>query len=172
MIEGILGVVDSGKKKLTSRIVKRKPPRKTWILGAILFAIVPVLLWYSRPSLDGTKFGDYIDKGVTWWNSLEGWALTGDLAPSAFAAPPASKHEEEKPTTSVEPESTPTPLTDNNTKVKIISIPAGASLTINGEASGTTPMIYAAKPQEKRIIKFEAPDFEPLEIERTAPAAA
>jgi uncharacterized protein YraI len=55
-------------------------------------------------------------------------------------------------------------------QVVIRSIPSGASITVNGQTMGSAPVTYMAKPQEKLTIKFEAPDFEPLEIERAAPA--
>jgi PEGA domain len=170
IMEKIGSGTEMGTKKLTTLIVKRKPPRKIWIFWAMLFAVVPILLWYSRPNFEGTKLGGYIDKSVTWWNSFEGWALTGVWAPSALAAALPNKPEEDSPTTSPEPAAPTTPSNGRSVKIKINSTPAGASITVNGEASGTTPIIYEAKPREKLTIKFEAPDFEPLEIERTAPA--
>lgn len=171
VIETIGGSTEVGVKKLNSLVSKRKRPRKIWMFGAFLFAVVPILLWYSRPNFADTKFGSYIDKSLAWWNSLEGWALTGNWASSALAAPPNPKLETKPQTPSSEPGAPQSQPTSSIANVEIRSIPEGASVTLNDNLLGSTPASYAVRPHERLKIKLEAEGFDPIEIEKEAPKA-
>ena len=59
-----------------------------WLaLGAMIVVGAGIIAWYARPSIRDTTLALYIDQGVAWWYSLEGWALTGEWASSAHSAP-------------------------------------------------------------------------------------
>ena len=60
-----------------------------WMVWAgVMVAGAGITSWYVRPSLEDTTLARYIDQSVTWWYSLEGWALTGEWALPAYATPP------------------------------------------------------------------------------------
>ncbi len=171
VIETIGGSTEVGVKKLNGLVSKRKPPRKIWMFWAFLFAVVPILLWYSRPNFAGTKFGSYIDNSLAWWNSLEGWALTGNWTSAAFAAPSVSKQETKPQVPSSELQPSQSQPIASVANVEIRSIPEGASVTLNDNFIGSAPISYAARPNEKLKIKLEAEGFDPIEIEKEAPKA-
>jgi hypothetical protein len=56
-----------------------------WV--AIIGVGAGIIAWYARPSMGDTTLAAYVDQGVTWWYSLEGWALTGKWALPVHAAP-------------------------------------------------------------------------------------
>lgn len=45
----------------------------------ILLAVLPVGLWYIRPSLEGMSIAHYVDVGFLWWRQLENWLLHAPL---------------------------------------------------------------------------------------------
>jgi len=160
----------TGDKKAKALLAKKKKAvRKVWIAWTIFLAMLPIFLWFSRPFFDQTKFGGYIDRSIIWWNALESWVLTGVWTPSAFAEPLTPKPEEQKP---AEPEFKPfKPATaSTGATVLIRSIPPGASIMVNDNSIGPAPVIYNAQSPETLKIRFEAPEFETLEVEKAAPA--
>ena len=53
-----------------------------WLMwGAVVVVSVGIITWYTRPSIGDTTLTLYIDRGIAWWYSLEGWVLTNEWAP-------------------------------------------------------------------------------------------
>lgn len=89
VLSGIVSLINEGTQRLENvldnALKKRWLPRKGWYITAII--ILP-LIWFIRPVLGETTVGKLINGGVSWWNSLEGWALTGKWSISALSSPP------------------------------------------------------------------------------------
>ena len=56
-------------------------------------------------------------------------------------------------------------LRKSTQRIPITSSPAGAAVSVNGEAMGTTPLrIKLARPKRSQIIRIESPGYNPYEI--------
>jgi len=89
VLSGIVSLVNEGKQLLekvsVNALNKRWRPRKGWYITVII--LVP-LIWFIRPVLGETAVAKLINGGVSWWDSLEGWALTRKWSMSALSSPP------------------------------------------------------------------------------------
>jgi len=77
ILQGIVGLIHAGTTKLGDASAKQWRLPKRWVA---LIVAIPILLWYVRPLLDETTAANYVDRGVAWWYSFEGWVLTGEWA--------------------------------------------------------------------------------------------
>lgn len=64
---------------------KRWIPHKTWL---ILTGIIISFTWYARPVFGETGVGKFIDIGITWWYSFEGWVINKKWATSILKLSP------------------------------------------------------------------------------------
>jgi len=78
MLQGIVGLIHAGTTKLADISEKQWRLPKRWI---VLIVAILILLWYVRPFLGEITAADYVDRGITWWYSLEGWVLTNEWGP-------------------------------------------------------------------------------------------
>ncbi len=86
---GIVSFVDEGTQRLerllSNALRRRWQIRKGWYQAAVI--ILP-LIWFIRPVLGETMPAKLINGGWSWWDSLEGWALTGKWPLSVLSSPP------------------------------------------------------------------------------------
>jgi tetratricopeptide (TPR) repeat protein len=71
--------------KSNSERLYRTAFRIPWILRPRRWYALPLILlpvWFLRPHLGNSSFTVLIDRSVTWWCSLEHWAMTGEWTPS------------------------------------------------------------------------------------------
>jgi len=116
ILQGIVSLVHTGTTKLGDVLAKQWHLPKWWI---VLIVATPIVLWYVRPLLGEITAANYIDRGVAWWYSLEGWALTGEwvspthvapvIRPGATSPAPSSSTVTPRPTTTPRVRVTPSP---------------------------------------------------------------
>jgi len=116
ILQGIVGLIHAGTTKLTDFLEKQRRLSKRWVTLVVLIAAALISLWYVQPLLDETVAA-YIDQGIAWWYSLEGWALTGEWTSPVQAAPtitsgatsPTPSNGTATPTLATTPRATVTP---------------------------------------------------------------
>ncbi|GET37824.1 serine/Threonine protein kinase [Microseira wollei NIES-4236] len=88
LIGGIVLLVNAATQKLDKifryALTQRWLPRKGWFVTA---AILLPFLWYVRPILGETTVAKFINSGLMWWDSFEGWVLTGKWIPYTLSRP-------------------------------------------------------------------------------------
>ncbi len=140
VLQGVVSLIHTGITKLADAFEGRWRLSKWWV---VLILATPILLWYVRPSLGETTVANYIDRGVAWWYSLEGWALTGEwvspihvvptISPGATSPAPSGSTVTPRPTTTpgvrVTPSSGPTRTCTATPTYTIYTVQPGDSLS-------------------------------------------
>lgn len=156
-LQRIVGLIHAGTTKLADIFEKQWRLPKRWI---VLIVAIPILLWYVRPFLGEITAADYIDRGITWWYSLEGWVLTNEWVPLNRA----TSDDAVIPRTTVVPRATATPTqrlrrTPTATSAyKIYVVQKGDSLSKIAKRFGVTveDLVEANRARYPSLVKDPA----------------
>jgi LysM repeat protein len=75
VLQGVVRLIHQISIKLTAFFDKHWHISRIWIF---ILAIVPLILWYVRPSVENTIAAKYIDRGLGFWYSVESWSKLED----------------------------------------------------------------------------------------------
>ena len=155
ILQWIVGFIHAGTTKLTDVLERHWRLSKWWVILVVLIVAALISLWYVQPLFDETVAA-YIDQGIAWWYSLEGWALTGEWTSPAQAAP------------TIKPETT-SPIPSSGTATPTLATTPRATITPTPKPTRTptaTPeyTIYIVQPGDSlsKIAKDTGVSIEDL----------
>ncbi len=88
MVSTSVEVTQQSKKIFDYAIKKRWLLRRGWFVTA---TIILAFTWYFRPIFRESSIAKFIDGGVMWWYSIEGWGLYSKRSSSALSSPAPTK---------------------------------------------------------------------------------